>query len=101
VLILSRFAGAAHELNCALLVNPYDTEACAAAITRALQMPLAERQERWTTMMERLQTNTVEAWCRQFLSCLADSAAEAEEEPPEPKRAGVHNRSPQPQATPT
>ncbi|MBL0407373.1 alpha,alpha-trehalose-phosphate synthase (UDP-forming) [Microvirga aerilata] len=99
VLILSRFAGAAHELNGALLVNPYDTEACAAAITRALQMPLAERQERWITMWERLQTNTVGAWCRQFLSCLADSAAEAEEEPLEPKRARVRSRSPRRQAT--
>jgi trehalose 6-phosphate synthase len=96
VLILSRFAGAAHELNCALVVNPYDTEACAAAIARALQMPLRERQERWTTMMERLRTNTVEAWCREFLDCLAGPAAEAMEPPPEDPRS----RAPQPQATP-
>ncbi len=96
VLILSRFAGAAHELNCALVVNPYDTEACAAAIARALQMPLRERQERWTTMMERLRTNTVEAWCRQFLDCLADPATDAMEPPPEGARSGA----PQPQAAP-
>ena len=36
VLVLSRFAGAAHECKEALLVNPYDTEAVAAAINRAL-----------------------------------------------------------------
>ena len=46
VLVLSRFAGAVHELDCALIVNPYDADATAAAIARALEMPLAERQER-------------------------------------------------------
>ena len=35
--------------------NPYDTEATAAAITRALDMSLEERKERWTAMMDRLQ----------------------------------------------
>src|SRR5437879_13801383 len=42
VLILSRFAGAAVEFDAALLVNPYDTEAVASAIARALSMPLDE-----------------------------------------------------------
>jgi trehalose 6-phosphate synthase len=71
VLILSRFAGAAHELDGAILVNPYDTEACAAAIARALRMPPEERRERWDSMMARLRTNTVEAWCQHFLSSLS------------------------------
>lgn len=87
VLVLSRFAGAAHELDCAVLVNPYDPEACAAAIARALQMPLGERRERWTTMMERLQTNTVEAWCRQFLACL-NGEAELQRGPKRPRERG-------------
>jgi trehalose 6-phosphate synthase len=69
-LILSRFAGAAHELDCAILVNPYDTEACGAAIARALQMPVEERRERWSTMMGRLRYNTVQAWCQDFLASL-------------------------------
>jgi trehalose 6-phosphate synthase len=73
-LILSRFAGAAHELDGAILVNPYDTEACAAAIARALRMPLEERRERWDSMMARLRTNTVEAWCQHFLSSLSDTS---------------------------
>jgi len=72
VLILSRFAGAAHELDGAILVNPYDTEACAAAIARALRMPFEDRRERWDSMMARLRTNTVEAWCQHFLSSLGD-----------------------------
>ena len=44
VLILSRFAGAADEFRDALLVNPYDPDAVAAAIARAMAMPLAERK---------------------------------------------------------
>jgi trehalose 6-phosphate synthase len=72
VLILSRFAGAAHELDGAILVNPYDTEACAGAIARALRMPLEERRERWDSMMARLRSNTVDAWCQHFLASLSD-----------------------------
>jgi trehalose 6-phosphate synthase len=77
VLILSRFAGAAHELDCAILVNPYDTEACGAAIARALQMPIEERRERWATMMERLRSNTVQAWCQGFLDSLRSVSVES------------------------
>lgn len=72
VLVLSRFAGAAHEMDGALLVNPYDTEATASTIARALAMPLGERRERWETMMARLEANTVEDWCRTFLDALAE-----------------------------
>jgi trehalose 6-phosphate synthase len=74
VLVLSRFAGAAHELDCALLVNPYDTESVSAAIARALVMPIEERKERWKTMMGRLERNGVNEWCHSFLSALARAA---------------------------
>ena len=46
VLILSRFAGAAEDLEEALIVNPYDMDDVATAMQRALKMPLAERIER-------------------------------------------------------
>ena len=46
VLILSRFAGAAEDLEEALIVNPYDIDDVATAMQRALKMPLAERVER-------------------------------------------------------
>ena len=46
-LVLSREAGAAAELgDDALLVNPYDVSATAAALHQALSMPAAERQQR-------------------------------------------------------
>ncbi|HLY68873.1 MAG TPA: trehalose-6-phosphate synthase, partial [Puia sp.] len=53
VLILSELAGAASELNEALLVNPTDTVDVATAINRALIMPEAEKKNRITTMQKR------------------------------------------------
>jgi trehalose 6-phosphate synthase len=78
VLVLSRFAGAAHELECALLVNPYDNEATAEAIAYALRMSLEERKERWAVMMERLRRDNINEWCRGFLTVLADPHPMAE-----------------------
>src|SRR3954452_8002377 len=77
VLILSRFAGAAHELDSAILVNPYDVEATAGAIARALDMPVEERKERWTAMMARLKDNGVDRWCAGFIETLAGDPAAA------------------------
>lgn len=74
VLILSRFAGAACELDSALLVNPYDVEATAAAIARALEMPLEERKERWSAMMQVLEANSVDIWCSNFIRALTSEA---------------------------
>ena len=52
VLILSRFAGASHELADAVTVNPYDTEEMAHALHRALEMSPEERRIR----MQRMRT---------------------------------------------
>jgi trehalose 6-phosphate synthase len=75
VLVLSRFAGAAHELTDALLVNPFDVDAMGEAIHRALTMSLAERQARWRSMMRPITTNTATAWQETFLKLLQDAAA--------------------------
>lgn len=75
VLVLSRFAGAAHELSAALLVNPYDIEGTADTIARALRMPLAERQERWRDMMTVLRKNDVYNWCSNYLADLRGTHA--------------------------
>jgi trehalose 6-phosphate synthase len=72
VLILSQFAGAAHELQRgALVVNPYDIEATAEAIAQAFAMPLAERKERWSIMMDTLRRNTTDHWLNRFIEALA------------------------------
>ena len=71
VLVLSQFAGAAGELDAALLVNPFDVDGIVEAIIRALEMPLLERRARWRTMMTSLQENTVGDWARRFIDTLA------------------------------
>jgi trehalose 6-phosphate synthase len=72
VLILSRFAGAAVECKEALLVNPYDADSVAAAIARALDMPLAERRERHGAMLATLSRNGT-SWAARFLASLGPS----------------------------
>ena len=73
VLVLSRFAGAAHELRAAILVNPYDTQAVAAAIARALAMPREERIARFEDMIVRLRQHGVREWCQLFLRTLMEA----------------------------
>src|ERR1700730_12593849 len=70
VLILSRFAGAARECEAALLVNPYDPDSVAAAIGRALSMPLAERRERHKAIFATLSHNDIQTWAARFLGAL-------------------------------
>jgi trehalose 6-phosphate synthase len=70
VLVLSRFAGAAHELKTALLVNPYDPDSVAAAIEQALSMPLAERRERHESLFRVLSKNDIRYWADRFLGAL-------------------------------
>ncbi len=70
VLILSRFAGAAHECQAALLVNPYDPDSVAVAIGQALSMPLAERRERYQAMFRVLSKNDIQYWAERFLTAL-------------------------------
>ena len=74
-LVLSRFAGAAHELDAALLVNPIDVDEIAAALHRGLTMSLDERQERWQAMMAPIRRNTITTWRESFLAALQESRA--------------------------
>lgn len=74
VLILSRFAGAAHECAAALLVNPYDPEGVAIAINRALGMSLEERRERYANNFRALKRNDLSHWSERFLSSLGTPA---------------------------
>ena len=70
VLVLSRFAGAAEQLKEALLVNPYDSQGMADSIQQALQMPLAERQDRHQKLMARIRKHDVHWWRNAFLQAL-------------------------------
>jgi len=82
VLILSRFAGAAEELECgALMVNPFDPDQIAEAMHQGLVMPLPERRERWDRLRDRVWHNTAARYCEVFLAYLAQPEAW-----PEPRR---------------
>ncbi len=74
VLVLSRFAGAARQLTGALLVNPFDRSAVAAAIEQALTMPLPERRRRWRAMIGPVRELDVAWWVDAFLAHLAPQA---------------------------
>lgn len=67
VLVLSRFAGAARELESALIVNPLDLDSVADALQKGLDMSLDERRERWSAMMQVLRRNNIGAWREEFL----------------------------------
>ena len=74
VLMLSRFAGAARQgAEGALIVNPYDVQGVADALHSALGMPLAEREERWRTLMEGVRRNNVTVWRESFVAHLRDA----------------------------
>lgn len=70
VLVLSKMAGAAAELDAAVLVNPYDIESVARHLATALEMPLDERKDRWHKMMEVLRKNDIYTWQKHFLDDL-------------------------------
>jgi trehalose 6-phosphate synthase len=77
VLVLSKYAGAANELDAALLVNPHDIDGMARAIATALSMPLTERRMRWETMMTRLRGHTIQQWSADFIDALQESQVDA------------------------
>ena len=67
VLVLSSFTGAARELPEALIVNPYDTDECAAALQVALTMPGTEQRTRMRLMRGLLQDFNVFRWAGRML----------------------------------
>jgi len=67
VLVLSQFTGAARELSEALIVNPYDTEQCAAALSVALGMPPDEQRQRMRSMRSLIQEFNVYRWAGRML----------------------------------
>ncbi|HKW56746.1 MAG TPA: trehalose-6-phosphate synthase [Candidatus Acidoferrum sp.] len=71
-LILSTFAGAAHELPDALLVNPYDVQQVADAVRRALEMPEEEQIRRMHCMRQSVREHNVYRWAAHLLSDLTE-----------------------------
>jgi len=81
VLILSRFAGAAHQLKDAILVNPYSKDEISDAIGKALAMPKDERVQRWRALMDSVRREDVVAWRKSFVAALQDEPAPLKAKP--------------------
>lgn len=75
VLILSHFAGAAEQLDAALMVNPYDAIEVAEAIDKALKMPLHERRARYLSLIASIREQDIGWWTRTYLAALSDQGA--------------------------
>jgi trehalose 6-phosphate synthase len=73
VLVLSKFAGAANELDTALLVNPHDIDGMARTIATAVSMSLTERRLRWEAMMAKLRASTIQQWFADFVDALQET----------------------------
>jgi len=97
-LVLSRFAGAARELNSAIIVNPYDVGEIAEALARALVMPQDERIQRWQAMWKVVSGNTVQAWRDTYLADLAPALSRAASTSASVKSSGraIPSRAPGP-----
>jgi trehalose 6-phosphate synthase len=70
VLVLSRFAGAAHELVDAVLTNPFHPDGMAKDLDRALRMPLEERIDRHTRLLAAVRGTTASSWAEAFVAAL-------------------------------
>ncbi len=70
VLVLSALAGAAQELHDALVINPYDIEGFADVLSRAIDMPHAERQARMRAMRRTVAGRNVFIWASDILEGL-------------------------------
>ena len=68
VLILSELAGAANELNEAILVNPIDEVEVAIAIQQALTMPPQLQREKMMLMQKRIAQYDIHRWVEDFFS---------------------------------
>jgi trehalose 6-phosphate synthase/phosphatase len=71
VLVLSRFAGASETMREALRVNPYNVDATAEAIHRALCMEEPERRSRMAALRWRERRHNVVAWLENFITVAA------------------------------
>jgi trehalose 6-phosphate synthase/phosphatase len=70
VLVLSEFAGAAAELDGAVVVNPYDVDGVAENLHRALSMGQPERRARMQALRRCVREHDVHVWAGRFIDQL-------------------------------
>lgn len=67
-LILSRFTGAAEEIDGAILINPFNIEGVADGIRRTLALAPDEREQRMRRMRAQLRESTIFDWMEAILA---------------------------------
>ena len=72
VLVLSRFTGAAEEIEAAVLINPFNVGGFADGIRAAVEMPVDERRRRMRAMRSQLHRSTIFDWLESILARCAD-----------------------------
>ncbi len=70
VLVLSAMAGAAQELQDALIINPYDVDEFARVLATAVAMPTAEQERRMRAMRKVVAGRNVFGWASDILEGL-------------------------------
>ena len=70
VLLLSLYAGAAEQMQAAVIIDPCQPKSIVKGLNTALTMPLAERKARYQTLMQGLKQHDLNAWQQDFLDDL-------------------------------
>lgn len=71
VLMLSQFAGAAVEMQDAVITNPYHIDGMARDLDRSLRMEYDERKTRHAKLLATVQRSNAVTWAESFLDALA------------------------------
>jgi len=91
VLVLSEFAGAALELEQAMMVNPYDIDGLANTLERALQTDPDEAANHMRSMRRTVLNHDVYTWAKSFLSDLRQG--QDDHDPPANGQIGTATKS--------
>lgn len=70
VLLLSCYAGAAEQMQAAIIIDPHHPQSIIQGLNSALTMSLGERKSRYQTLLQGLQQDDLHAWQRDFLDDL-------------------------------
>ncbi len=70
VLILSEMAGAANELEVAVIVNPTDINKLKESLIKALEMPVREQAKRMMIMQKVINENNIDHWLKTYMNDL-------------------------------
>jgi alpha,alpha-trehalose-phosphate synthase [UDP-forming] len=71
VVILSQFAGAAQELQDALIINPYDSDQVARALYEALTMEIEVTRFRMARMRKIVEEHNIYRWAAELIAAVA------------------------------